>query len=74
MPTCLFPPANVPVSASYSRIDLPTKGGVEVGILGDQKIKTPGNAMNCPENLYFFFFTHPSPGGSGGGDTISKVR
>ena len=34
------------------KIDLPPKGGgVEVGILGGQKIKTPGNVMNCPENL-----------------------
>ena len=34
------------------KIDLPTQGGgVEVGILGGQQIKTPGNVMNCPENL-----------------------
>ena len=38
-----------------------------MGILGVQKIKTPGNVMNCPENRYNFFFTHPTPGGSGGG-------
>ena len=29
------------------------RGGVEVGILGvnKSKVKTPGNVMNCPENL-----------------------
>ena len=33
------------------KIDLLTQGGgVEVGILGGQKIKSPGNVMNCPEN------------------------
>ena len=32
------------------QIDLPTQGGVEVGILGGQKIKSPGNVMNCPDN------------------------
>ena len=30
--------------------DLPTQGGgVEVGILGGQKIKSTGNVMNCPD-------------------------
>ena len=28
-------------------------GGVEV--LGGQKIKSPWNVMNCPENQQFFF-------------------
>ena len=37
------------------KIDLPTQGGVEVGILGGQKIKSPGNVMNCPDNQYIFF-------------------
>ena len=32
------------------KIDLPTQGGVEVGILGGQKIKSTGNVMNCPDN------------------------
>ena len=43
-------------------------GGVEVGILGRQKIKSPGNVMNCPENQYICL-THPTPGGGvpGGG-------
>ena len=27
-----------------------SKGGVEVGILGGHKIKSPGNGMNCPDN------------------------
>ena len=51
------------------KIDLPTQGGgVEVGILGGQKIKSPGNVMNCPDNQYnLVFLTHPTPGGSGGG-------
>ena len=38
-----------------------------MGILGGQKIKTPGNVMNYPENQYNLFCTHPTPGGSGGG-------
>ena len=39
------------------KIDLPTKGGgVEVGILGGQQIKSPGNVMNCPDNQYNLFF------------------
>ena len=43
------------------KIDLPTQGGgVEVGILGGQKIKSPGNVMNCPENQYICFYpSHP---------------
>ena len=51
------------------KIDLPTQGGgVEVGILGGQKIKSPGNVMNCPENQYNLFLPIP-PGGEfqGGG-------
>ena len=32
------------------KIDLPTQGGGRSGILGGQKIKSPGNVMNCPEN------------------------
>ena len=28
----------------------PPPTGVQVGILGGQKIKRPGNVMNCPEN------------------------
>ena len=42
------------------KFDLPTQGGVEVGILGGQKIKSPGNVMNCPENQYNLFYpSHP---------------
>ena len=56
----------------------PKGGGVEVGIVGGQKIKSPGNVMNCPDNQYnLVFVTHPTPGGSGGGGlgvNISKVR
>ena len=52
------------------KIDPHPRGGVEVGILGCQKIKTPGN-VNCHElsrkSIKFVFFTHPTPGGSGGG-------
>ena len=29
---------------------LKTMEGVEVGILGGQKIKSTGNVMNCPDN------------------------
>ena len=39
-----------------------------MGILGGQKIKSPGNVLNCPDNQYnLFFLTHPTLGGSGGG-------
>ena len=52
------------------KIDLPTQGGgVEVGILGGQKIKSPGNVMNCPENQSICFYpSHPGgvPVGGGG--------
>ena len=59
------------------KIDLPTQGGgVEVGILGGQKIKSLGNVMNCPENQYICFYpTHPGGGGSrGGGGWGSKFQ
>ena len=51
------------------KIDLPTQGGgVEVGILGGKKIKSPGNVMNCPENQSICFYpSHPGGGGSSGG-------
>ena len=55
----------------------PPPTGVAVGILGGQKIKRPGNVMNCPENQYNLFFYPSHPGGSGRGDLgvkISKVR
>ena len=58
------------------KIDLPTQGGVEVGILGGQKIKNAGIVMNCPENKYIFF-THPTLGGGfqgGGGGWGSKFQ
>ena len=43
--------ADGPGDGSYlKKIDLPTQGGVEVGILGGQKIKSPVNFMNCREN------------------------
>ena len=51
------------------KIDLPTQGGVEVGILGGQKIKSPGNVMNCRINIFFFKPITPRgrvPGGGGG--------
>ena len=47
----------------------PPPKGVAVGILGGQKIKSPGNVMNCPENQYNLFLPIPPGGGSsrGGG-------
>ena len=57
------------------KLTSPPKG--EVGILGGQKIKSPGNVMNCPENQYICFYpSHPGgvPGGGGLGVKISKVR
>ena len=58
------------------KIDLPTQGGgIEVGILGGQKTKSPGNVMNCPENQYICFYpSHPGgfQGGGGWGSTFQK--
>ena len=47
----------------------PPPKGVAVGILGGQKIKSPGNVMNCPENQYNLFLPIPPGGGEfqGGG-------
>ena len=47
----------------------PPPKGVAVGILGGQKIKSPGNVMNCPENQYNLFLPIPPWGGGfqGGG-------
>ena len=50
----------------------PPPKGVAVGILGGQKIKSPGNVMICPENQYICFYpSHPGgvgvPGGGGVG-------
>ena len=40
-----------------------------MGILGDQKIKSPGNVLNYPENQYNLFLPIPPWGGGfqGGG-------
>ena len=43
--------ADRPGDGSYlNKFDPTHGGGVEVGILGGQKIKSPGNVMNCPDN------------------------
>ena len=39
--------------------DPPDPRGVPGGILGGQKFKSPGNVMNCPENLFFLNPTSP---------------
>ena len=58
----------------------PKGGGVEVGILGGQKIKSPGNVMNCPENQYNLFLPIPpwgegfQGGGVGGPNFKSPVN
>ena len=57
------------------KIDLPTQGGgVEMGILGGQKIKSPGNVMNCPENQQNLFLPIPPGGGGFGGGGGSKFQ
>ena len=56
-----------------NKIDPPPPRGVEVGFLGGQQIKSPGNAMNCPENQ-LKKLDPPHPWGSQGGVKISKVR
>ena len=49
-----------------------------MGILGGQKIKSPGNVMNCPENQYNLFLPIPPGGGEfqgggwGGGSKFQK--
>ena len=47
-----------------------------MGILGGQKIKSPGNVMNCPENQYNLFLPIPPGGGEfqGGGLGGSKFQ
>ena len=50
----------------------PKGGGVEVGILGGQKIKSPGNVMNCPEIQ--FVLPIPPRGGFRGGFGGSKFQ
>ena len=47
-----------------------------MGILGGQKIKSPGNVMNCPENQYNLFLPIPPGGGEfqGGGVGGSKFQ
>ena len=55
----------------------PTEGG-RSGNLGGQKIKSPENVMNCPENQYNLFLPIPPGGGGGvpggglGGSTFQK--
>ena len=61
------------------KITPPPPKGVAVGILGGQKIKSPGNVMNCPENQYNLFLPIPPgggvPGGGvGGGQNFKKGR
>ena len=46
--------ADGPGDGYYLKKLTPHPRGVEVGILGGQKIKSPGNVMNCRE--FFFFF------------------
>ena len=48
---------------SIKKFTPPTK----VGILGGQKIKSPRNVMNCPENQYNLFLPIPPWGGGSGG-------
>ena len=47
-----------------------------MGILGGQKIKSPGNVMNCPENQYNLFLPIPSRGGGvpGGGLGVNNFK
>ena len=52
----------------------PPPKGVAVGILGGQKIKSPGNVMNCPENQYNLFLPIPPWGVPGGGGLGSKFQ
>ena len=51
LPTCINPCKSGDGSCLKKNRPPHPMGGVEVGILGGQQIKTPGNVMNCPENL-----------------------
>ena len=44
------------------------------GFLGGQKIKSPGNVMNCPENQYTFFFKTQMGVGWGGNFRGKKIK
>ena len=75
LPTCINPCKSGDGSC-LKKIDLPTQGGgVEVGILGGQQIKSQ-NSGKCHElsrkSIIFFFFTHPTPGRGGWGSTFKK--
>ena len=63
--------ADRPGDGSYLKTLTPHPRGVEVGILGCQKIKSPGNAMNCPE-MQYIFLTHSTPGGGGPGGVAGQ--
>ena len=52
----------------------PPPKGVAVGILGGQKIKSPGNVMNCPENQYNLFLPIPPGGGEFQGGGVGGVK
>ena len=45
-----------------------------MGILGGQKIKSPGNVMNCPDNQYILVFLNPSHPGAFRGGWGSKLQ
>ena len=60
-------------NGSYlNKLTPPPPKGVEVGILGGNKIKSPGNVKNCPENQQQKL-DPPHPGFRGvGGSTFQK--
>ena len=76
LPTCINP-CKYGDGSCLKKIDLPTQGGgVEVGILGGQQIKSQ-NSGKCHElsrkSIKKKNFTHPTPGGWGGwGSTFKK--
>ena len=60
--------------SNLNKFDPPDPRGVPGWILGGQKFKSPGNVMICPENQYFFFKPHPTPGGPNGDFRGSKIQ
>ena len=82
LPTCINPCKSGDGSC-LKKIDLPTQGGgVEVGILGGQQIKSQ-NSGKCHElsrksiNNFFFYTSHPGGfrgGGVGGQHLKSPVN
>ena len=68
-PTCINPCKSGDGSC-LKKIELPTQGGVEVGILGVKKSKLREMSWTVQKINKICFFTHPTPGGFRGGGGV----